>query len=132
MAICAAKKRNEIVVIIMYEYKLIDIPIEEMSYEQFLELTLAWLEDTNDGEQLWLPSPLKCPIHQWVKDNHRVCSGDTIPLTAKCPICGNYECPDCHSHKVDVLSRVTGYMQVVSGWNVAKKQEFEDRTRYTV
>ncbi len=34
----------------MYKYKPIDVPIEEMSYEQFLELTLAWLEDTNDGE----------------------------------------------------------------------------------
>jgi len=31
---------------------------------------------------------------------------------------------------VDAISRVTGYMQVISGWNAAKKQEFEDRTRY--
>jgi|LGVE01.1.fsa_nt_gb hypothetical protein len=115
-----------------YEYKPIDIPIEEMSYNQYLELTLAWLEDTNDGELLDLVSPLECPIHKWIKETNRICSGDTIPNTAKCPVCGYYECPDCHSHKVDVLSRVTGYLQVVSGWNSAKTQEFEDRTRYDV
>jgi len=116
----------------MYEYKPINVKIEEMNYNQFLELTLAWLEDTNNGEPLELESPLDCPIHRWVKATNGICSGDTIPNTAKCPICGNYECPDCHSHKVNVLSRVTGYMQVVSGWNSAKKEEFENRTRYNV
>lgn len=114
----------------MYEYKPIDVPIEEMNYNQFLELTLAWLEDSNEGKPLELENPLDCPVHKWIKLTCGVCSGDTIPLTAKCPICGSYECPDCHSHMVNVLSRVTGYMQIVSGWNVAKKQEFEDRTRY--
>jgi len=28
------------------------------------------------------------------------------------------------------MSRVTGYMQAVSGWNEAKKQELKDRKRY--
>jgi len=88
------------------------------------------LEDTNDGEPLELESPLDCPIHKWIKATCSVCSGDTIPGTEKCPVCGNYVCPDCHSHKVSVLSRVTGYLQEVGGWNVAKKQEFEDRKRY--
>ncbi|MCK4458686.1 MAG: hypothetical protein KAU52_03060 [Methanosarcinales archaeon] len=31
---------------------------------------------------------------------------------------------------VEQLSRVTGYLQAVSGWNAAKKQELEDRKRY--
>jgi len=117
---------------IMYEYKPIDVPIEEMNYEQFLELTLAWLKDTNAGEMLKLESPLDCPIHRWIKATCSVCSGDTVPNTAKCPICGNYECPDCHSHKVNVVSRVTGYLSVVSGWNTAKTQEFADRKHYDV
>jgi len=116
----------------MTEYTPLNTPIEEMSYRQFLELTLAWLDDTNDGKPLALKSPLDCPIHRWIKLTNGVCPRDTIPNTARCPVCGNYECPDCHSHMVDVMSRVTGYMQVVSGWNVSKKQEFEDRTRYTL
>lgn len=39
-------------------------------------------------------------------------------------------CPLCNSTKVDHLSRITGYVQPVSGWNAAKKQEFKDRRRY--
>ncbi|MCK4811705.1 MAG: hypothetical protein KAS74_05485 [Methanosarcinales archaeon] len=31
---------------------------------------------------------------------------------------------------VEQLSRVTGYLQAVSGWNAAKRQELEDRKRY--
>ena len=114
----------------MYEYTPISVEIEDMSYEQYLELTLAWLEDTNNGEQLELESPLDCPIHLWVKKYQRVCPNHTVPNTSTCPICGKSDCPDCHSHMVDIMSRVTGYMQVVSGWNVAKKQEYEDRKRY--
>jgi ribonucleoside-triphosphate reductase len=40
------------------------------------------------------------------------------------------ECPNCGSTNVEQLSRVTGYLQAVSGWNAAKKQELEDRKRY--
>jgi ribonucleoside-triphosphate reductase len=39
-------------------------------------------------------------------------------------------CPNCGSSNVEQLSRVTGYIQAVSGWNEAKKQELEDRKRY--
>jgi len=31
---------------------------------------------------------------------------------------------------VEHLSRVTGYIQAVSGWNEGKKQELKDRKRY--
>jgi len=41
-----------------------------------------------------------------------------------------FECPFCHSDKVEWLSRVTGYIQSVSSFNEAKKQELRDRTRY--
>ncbi|PHP45711.1 anaerobic ribonucleoside-triphosphate reductase [Methanosarcinales archaeon ex4572_44] len=39
-------------------------------------------------------------------------------------------CPNCGSENVEQMSRVTGYMQAVSGWNEAKKQELKDRKRY--
>ncbi len=42
------------------------------------------------------------------------------------------ECPNCESENVEYLSRVTGYIQAVSGWNEGKKQELKDRKRYGV
>ncbi len=40
------------------------------------------------------------------------------------------ECPSCGSDDVDHISRITGYLQAVSGWNSAKRQELKDRKRY--
>jgi anaerobic ribonucleoside-triphosphate reductase len=56
----------------------------------------------------------------------------TVPGTATCPECGKPMCPVCHRHKVEQLSRVTGYISTVSGWNEAKKQEFKDRKHYDI
>jgi anaerobic ribonucleoside-triphosphate reductase len=42
------------------------------------------------------------------------------------------ECPNCKSENVEHLSRVTGYIQAVGGWNEGKKQELKDRKRYGV
>jgi len=39
-------------------------------------------------------------------------------------------CPNCDSSEVDHISRITGYLQAVSGWNSAKRQELKDRKRY--
>ncbi len=39
-------------------------------------------------------------------------------------------CENCDSDNVEQLSRVTGYIQSVGGWNAAKKQELADRMRY--
>ena len=39
-------------------------------------------------------------------------------------------CPNCGSVDVDHISRITGYLQAVSGWNSAKRQELKDRKRY--
>ncbi|MDV0446994.1 hypothetical protein MsAg5_08620 [Methanosarcinaceae archaeon Ag5] len=38
-------------------------------------------------------------------------------------------CPKCGSGNIDHLSRITGYLQSVNGWNAGKKQELVDRTR---
>lgn len=40
------------------------------------------------------------------------------------------KCPVCDSDDVEHISRITGYLQAVSGWNSAKRQELKDRKRY--
>lgn len=40
------------------------------------------------------------------------------------------ECEKCHCTNLDYISRITGYLQSVSGWNEGKKQELKDRMRY--
>lgn len=41
-------------------------------------------------------------------------------------------CPKCGSKNVQHLSRITGYLQSVEGWNEGKKQELKDRKRYEI
>jgi DNA-directed RNA polymerase subunit RPC12/RpoP len=59
-------------------------------------------------------------------------NGDIIPKTELCPICNKPICPECYNHSVISLSRVTGYVQDISGWNNAKRQELLDRQRYSI
>lgn len=102
----------------------------------FLHICEGWKADTQEHDR-WSEiqadlkaQPLRCPVHQRVVITNSKCPREMVPNTKTCPICGNYCCPDCWNHQVDVLSRVTGYLSTVSGWNAAKKQEFEDRNRY--
>ena len=60
------------------------------------------------------------------------CSHDIAPTIEYCPLCGDAVCPECGSHDVVQISRVTGYLQDVSGWNAGKQQELKDRQRYSV
>lgn len=46
-----------------------------------------------------------------------------------CNVCGRPVCPTCGDHDVAQVSRVTGYLSDVAGWNRAKRQELLDRTR---
>jgi hypothetical protein len=69
---------------------------------------------------------IMCPL------DHCHCSHDLTPGIDYCPICGSACCPECGSHDVVQISRVTGYLQDVSGWNAGKQQELKDRVRYTV
>jgi ribonucleoside-triphosphate reductase len=39
-------------------------------------------------------------------------------------------CENCGSTNVEQMSRVTGYVQAVGGWNNGKRQELADRMRY--
>ena len=68
-----------------------------------------------------------------------MCPNDTCTCThspmggiAFCEICGEPVCPICGAHDVVQLSRITGYIQDVSGWNAGKRKELELRRRYTV
>lgn len=58
--------------------------------------------------------------------------GIIISGTDICPVCKRAICPECFNHSCVSLSRVTGYVQDVSGWNAAKKQELIERKRYII
>ena len=59
------------------------------------------------------------------------CIGEVHAGIQYCSICGEAICP-CGSHDVATISRVTGYLAEVSGWNLGKQQEYKDRVRYTI
>lgn len=65
-------------------------------------------------------------------DHLCTCTTEVQVGVVYCPKCGEPCCPGCGSHDVAQLSRVTGYLQEVSGWNSAKRQELKDRARYNV
>ncbi len=85
-------------------------------------------DDLNDG---------KCPVCsgavvEMCPVDHCHCSHDIVESLAYCPVCGAAVCPACLCHDVSQISRITGYMSDVAGWNAAKSQELKDRTRYEV
>lgn len=41
-------------------------------------------------------------------------------------------CPRCHGHDTEIFSRITGYSQGLSSWNLSKQAEFVDRRRYHI
>ena len=57
---------------------------------------------------------------------------DIFGVLDYCPTCHKPICPICGCHDVMILSRITGYIQDVGGFNAAKAQELKDRTHYTV
>lgn len=67
-----------------------------------------------------------CPL------DHCHCPHQIIETIDYCPICGEQICPECGSHDVVQISRVTGYLQEVSGFNAGKKQEVKDRHRWNL
>lgn len=75
-------------------------------------------------------SPPVCPNHA-IALTHPPCHA-TVAGIAHCSLCGEACCPVCGRHKVIQLSRVTGYIQAVSGFNEGKKQELKDRKRYSI
>jgi len=67
-----------------------------------------------------------CPL------DHCHCTHPLVERIDYCPLCGKPVCPECGSHDVSQVSRVTGYLADVAGWNAGKQQELKDRARYAV
>lgn len=103
-----------------------------LSKQKAIERCKEWLKEFNGGKQIKVKNPMDCPMAQWVAYNDKKCSREMVPNTETCQICGSPVCPDCLNHNVEQLSRVTGYLSTVSGWNEAKKQEFKDREHYEI
>jgi len=92
----------------------------------------VWLGDASpDPEALYkltkrIASQTNIGYYAYTKDL-TICSNCgrvTSPL--------NKTCPNCGSSEVEWWSRVTGYYQAVSGWNMAKRAELKDRNRYII
>lgn len=98
--------------------------------QQFIDRCKAWLAKFNAGVPLKLEDPLKCPLAIWVIYNHRACGKSLVPGIVDCEICGSPICPHCSNHGASQISRVTGYMGDVAGFNAGKREELKDRTRY--
>lgn len=78
-----------------------------------------------------------CPVcgqavEKMCSRDHCHCSHPITEGIAYCPECGRAMCPVCGSHDVSQVSRVTGYLADVAGWNAGKRQELKDRTRVEV
>ena len=101
-----------------------------MSKRDFVKRCLKWNKEFNNGRQIKVDDPMECPVAQWVVANDAKCNKEMVAGTEDCPVCGNPICPDCMNHNVEIISRVTGYLSTVSGWNASKKQEYKDRQRY--
>lgn len=67
---------------------------------------------------------------QCSRDHPCTCGAEMHDTIAYCPECGKAVCPGCGCHDVAQISRITGYLQDVAGWNAGKRQELKDRTRY--
>lgn len=101
-----------------------------LSKREFVKRCLKWNEEFNGGKKIKVKNPMDCPVAQWVVFNDAKCNKELVAGTVECLVCGHPMCPDCMNHKVEIISRVTGYLSTVSGWNESKKQEFKDRQRY--
>lgn len=64
-------------------------------------------------------------------DHECHCALDVAAGVHYCEKCLKPICP-CGSHDVMQISRVTGYLQDVAGWNAGKRQELLDRNRYNL
>lgn len=79
------------------------------------------------------PCPLcGSEVEETCENNHAcTCIEDVHSGIRYCPECGDPVCP-CGSHDVLPITRVTGYMQDLTGMNEGKQQEIKDRKRYDI
>lgn len=84
------------------------------------------------GEKKACPVCGEVHLAEMCKLDHNGCTHEIVSGIAYCPECKDPVCPICGTHDVIQISRVTGYMQEVKGWNAAKQQELKDRARYQI
>ena len=60
------------------------------------------------------------------------CEHDITGTVKFCEKCGQPVCPVCNCHDVSQVSRVTGYLSDVAGWNNSKRAELKDRHRENI
>ena len=94
-------------------------------HDCFIILKKSDLEDGKCPECKTKPKDM-CP-----RDRVCDCADDITGGSNVCPICGEFTCP-CGSHSVMLISRITGYIQEVGGWNSGKVAEFVDRHRTSI
>ncbi|WP_342677643.1 anaerobic ribonucleoside-triphosphate reductase [Methanofollis sp. UBA420] len=104
--------------------KLSDIPVEERRYKCHTCNHVVGTDPCPVCGETQLE--IMCPL------DHTHCAHEIVSGIEYCPLCGAPVCPECGTHDVTQISRVTGYLQDVSGWNAGKQQELKDRVRYTV
>lgn len=69
---------------------------------------------------------IQCPI------DHCSCDHEFVERISFCILCGEGICPICGCHDVVQISRVTGYLQEVKGFNEGKRAELKDRHRVNI
>jgi hypothetical protein len=110
-----------------YKEFLATIPQEKKRYKCHTCYNILNYSDLVDGNCPVCKNALtlveKCPI------DHNGCHHDVQPGVMVCPVCGEFVCTICHDHSVVTVSRITGYMSDISGWNAGKRAEFIDRVR---
>jgi len=85
-----------------------------------------------EGEEIVCPNCGSRALMQMCPLDHCHCGHEIVAGISYCPMCGAAACPECGCHDVVQISRVTGYLSDVAGWNVAKRQELRDRAHYDV
>ena len=110
---------------------MLKAPTDELTTEEYIKLCLEYNKE--HGEDLTGIPYEYCPInfHAYKKQHGHGCN-TIVQGIEYCPICGHAMCPVCKNHNVEQLSRVTGYISSVGGWNDSKKQELKDRQRYQI
>lgn len=103
--------------------------LEDVSVEQFIQMALEYNKENNITFEL--KKGELCPVHVFASQKNKPCM-EVVSGIADCPLCHKPVCPCCFSHNVHAISRVTGYISSVSGWNEAKKEELKDRKRYNL
>lgn len=106
--------------------------IQVLTVEQFIEKCLRFNEAHPGLMTLDIQKGTDCPVHIFAEEIGQKACKTAVSGIMNCPVCHKPMCPHCGNHSVSQLSRVTGYIGEVGGWNDAKKQELKDRQRYNI